>query len=130
MKSTLNTVLNISKIIVVLDILIVIFLFLTSSFSIEFLYGLVFGSIISILNLRLLSLTIEKAVTMSPGSAQGYVFSRYIIRLILSAIVLVVSFKAPYINPLATIIGLLMPKISIIFANLFGIDKIFRGKEA
>jgi hypothetical protein len=122
--------LNISKVVIILDILIIIFAFLTHIFSIELLYGLMFGSIFSILNLRLLSLTLEKAITMSPGSAQGYVFSRYIIRMIITALVIIISLKAPYINLLGTIIGLLMPKISIITTNLFGIDKIFKGKEA
>ncbi|WFD10603.1 ATP synthase subunit I [Tepidibacter hydrothermalis] len=130
MKTTLDMFFNIVKVMIVVFVLIIIVAFLTGAFSKELLCGLAFGSIFSILNLRLLSLTLEKAVTMHPGNAQGYVLSRYIIRFILSAVVLAISFKAPYINAIGTIIGLLLPKITILIVNLFGIEKIIKGKEA
>ncbi|WP_099190049.1 ATP synthase subunit I [Tepidibacter mesophilus] len=130
MKSTLNMIVGIIKVMIAIFGLVVIVAFLTHTFSKELLCGLAFGSIFSILNLRLLSLTLEKAITMHPGNAQGYVLSRYMIRFILTAMVLAISFKAPYINAIGTIIGLLLPKISILIVNLFGIEKIIKGKEA
>lgn len=130
MKSTMEMIINIIKVMVIVFVFIVIVAFLTHTFSKELLCGLAFGSIFSILNLRLLSLTLEKAVTMNPGNAQGYVLSRYIIRLIITTFVLIISLKATYINIIGTIIGLLLPKISILIVNLFGIEKIIRGKEA
>ncbi|MEJ8553972.1 ATP synthase subunit I [Tepidibacter sp. Z1-5] len=130
MKTTLEMILSIVKVMIVVFILVVIVAFLTHTISKELLCGLAFGSIFSILNLRLLSLTLEKAVTMHPGNAQGYVLSRYIIRLIITALVLIISLKAIYINIIGTIIGLLLPKISILIVNLFGIEKIIKGKEA
>ncbi|MCT4507605.1 MAG: ATP synthase subunit I [Tepidibacter sp.] len=130
MKSTMEMILNIIKVMVIVFVFIVIVAFLTHTFSKELLCGLAFGSIFSILNLRLLSLTLEKAVTMNPGNAQGYVLSRYIVRLIITAFVLIISLKGTYINIIGTIIGLLLPKISILIVNLFGIEKIIRGKEA
>jgi hypothetical protein len=126
----MEMILNIIKVMVIVFVFIVIVAFLTHTFSKELLCGLAFGSIFSILNLRLLSLTLEKAVTMNPGNAQGYVLSRYIVRLIITAFVLIISLKGTYINIIGTIIGLLLPKISILIVNLFGIEKIIRGKEA
>ncbi|CAH2215011.1 ATP synthase subunit I [Tepidibacter aestuarii] len=130
MKSTIGMIFNIIKVMVVVFVLVVIVAFLTDMFSKELLCGLAFGSIFSILNLRLLSLALEKAVNMNPGKAQGYVLSRYIMRLIITALVLLISLKATYINIIGTIIGLLLPKISILIVNLFGIEKIIKGKEA
>lgn len=130
LKSTIGMIFNIIKVMVVVFVLVVIVAFLTDMFSKELLCGLAFGSIFSILNLRLLSLALEKAVNMNPGKAQGYVLSRYIMRLIITALVLLISLKATYINIIGTIIGLLLPKISILIVNLFGIEKIIKGKEA
>ncbi len=130
MKGTLDTIIKISKMVFILNILILVILFLSSKLSIEIFYGLMFGSIFSILNLRLLSLSLEKAVKMDPGKAQIYVSTRYFIRMILTGLVILISLRAPYINALGTIIGLFLPKCSIVLGNLFGIDKIFKGKEA
>jgi len=130
LKTTLEMIFNIVKVMIVVFIFIIIVAFLTHTFSKELLCGLAFGSIFSILNLRLLSLTLEKAVTMHPGNAPGYVLSRYMIRFMFAAMVLAISFKAPYINAIGTIIGLLLAKISILIVNLFGIEKIIKGKEA
>ena len=48
-----------------------------------FITGLLFGTIIALLNFRLLSLTLEKAVYMRPEKAQIYATSRYFIRFLL-----------------------------------------------
>lgn len=95
--------------------------------------GLVFGTVVSLLNFRLLYLTINRAVTMAPGKAQKYTTSRYMIRYFLTAAVIVVSLKSSDINPLGTVIGLLMIKAVILKQNLFNdatyFKNIFSGKE-
>lgn len=95
--------------------------------------GLVFGTLISMLNFRALALTLEKAVTMDPRRAQIYASSRYFIRFMTTGIVLFISIKANYLNVLGTIIGLFLIKIVILATNLFNdisyFKKIFIRKE-
>ncbi len=95
--------------------------------------GLIFGTLISLLNFRLLYLTINRAVTMAPGKAQKFTTMRYMIRYFLTAIVILVSLRSPDINTLGTVIGLLMIKLVILRQNLFNdttyFKNIFSGKE-
>lgn len=95
--------------------------------------GFAFGGLIGILNFMQLARTMEKAVRMNPGRAQGYASVNYFIRFATMGLVILVSLKADYINAMASIIGLLMIKFIIIFTNLFN-DKeyyknIFKRKE-
>ena len=101
--------------------------------AMPYLTGILFGALISLLNFRLLYLTLDRAVTMSPGKAQKYVTFRYMIRYALTAAVLLVSLKSTDINALGTVIGLLMIKLVILKQNLFNdptyFKNIFKGKE-
>lgn len=98
-----------------------------------FLLGLLFGTLISMLNFRALALTLEKAVTMPPAKAQVYASSRYFIRFMTNGIVIFVSIKADYLNVLGTIIGLIIIKVVVLATNLFNdrsfFKKIFLRKE-
>lgn len=87
-------------------------------------YGLVFGTLISMLNFRSLAMTLEKAVTMPPAQAQVYAGSRYFIRFLTNGVVLFVSIKGNHINVVGTIIGLFLIKLVIMGTNLFS-DKLF-----
>jgi len=95
--------------------------------------GLIFGTMISLLNFRLLYLTINRAVTMAPGKAQKFTTMRYMIRYFLTAVVILVSLRSPDINTLGTVIGLLTIKLVILRQNLFNdstyFKNIFSGKE-
>ena len=51
----------------IFDVVAVILLMVISQFSIPMLMGIIFGSIIAVLNFRLLALTLEKAVNLPPG---------------------------------------------------------------
>lgn len=89
-----------------------------------FILGLLFGSIIAVLNMRLLYLTLNKAVTMSMRRAQIFTVSRYILRYIIIGIVVYASLTADHLHPLGTIIGLLLIKPVILLSQLFE-DKAF-----
>ncbi|SDY63444.1 ATP synthase subunit I [Tindallia californiensis] len=95
--------------------------------------GLLFGTLISLLNFRLLYLTLNRAVTMAPAKAQKYTTFRYLIRYLLTAVVLVVSLRSPNIHTLGTVIGLLMIKMVVLQQSLFNDSKYFKniisGKE-
>ncbi|QZY55520.1 ATP synthase subunit I [Crassaminicella profunda] len=95
--------------------------------------GLIFGTLINMLNFRALALTLERAVHMVPRQAQLYTSSRYFIRYITSAVVIFVGIKADYLNVIGVIIGLVMIKIIILVTNLFNdisfYKRIFIRKE-
>ena len=86
--------------------------------------GLVFGSIISILSLKLMDNTISKAVKMSPSKATGYTIAHYFARYIIYFVVLVVAALADYLNLLSTVGGLFTAKFVIILSSIF--DKNFQ----
>ncbi|KXG76257.1 ATP synthase subunit I [Thermotalea metallivorans] len=98
-----------------------------------FIYALVFGTLIGILNFRNLALTLEKAVTMDPAAAQIYASSKYFIRFFINAVVIFVSIKADYLNVLGTVIGLFLIKFAIVATSLFNKSALFKrnteGKE-
>ena len=87
--------------------------------------GVVFGSIICILNFRLLALTIEKSVDLTPGKAQPYTPSRYLVRMFIVAVVVFVSVKNPNINVIGTVLGLISTQI-VIFVKKLLISKTTR----
>lgn len=85
--------------------------------------GLIFGTLISILNFKLLDNTISRAVTMPPNRATSYTVAHYFARYIIYFIVLLVAAKADYLNLIATIGGLFTVKFVILASNIF--DKNF-----
>ncbi|MCI6458633.1 MAG: ATP synthase subunit I [Clostridiales bacterium] len=93
--------------------------------TIHIMLGVVFGSVIAILNFRLLALTMEKAVDMSPGKAQAYTSMRYLVRMFIVAVVIFVSVKNPNINVIGTVLGLISTQI-VIFIKKLLISKIQR----
>lgn len=84
--------------------------------------GLIFGTLISILNFKLLDNTITKAVNMPPNRATSYTIAHYFARYIIYFIVLIVAAKADYINLLSTILGLFIVKFVILGSNIFDND--------
>lgn len=101
--------------------------FIISKEPIHIILGVVFGSIIAILNFRLLALTMEKAVDLSPGKAQAYTSIRYLVRMFIVAVVVFVSVKNPNINVIGTVLGLISTQI-VIFIKKLIISK-FTRKE-
>ena len=119
---------NVTKDVIVFDLIVLAILLVTSTFNKSMLLGLLFGTIIAVLNFRLLALTIEKSVSMPQSKAQVYSASRYILRMIIVGVVLLVSAKAPHIDIIGVAIGLVSPKFVILARKLL-IDKLKR-KEA
>ncbi|OYT16387.1 MAG: hypothetical protein B7C24_08110 [Bacteroidetes bacterium 4572_77] len=93
----------------------------------KFFIGLLFGTLISILNFIELSKTIERAVTMPPAKAQVYSTIRYFIRYFIMGVVLFVSLKADYINVMGTVIGLLLIKLVVLTTNLLNDKEYYKN---
>ena len=118
---------KLTKGIIVYDLLILLALAITFNLNKQMVLGLVFGTLIAILNLKLLALTINKAVSMPSTKAQIYSSSQYLIRMVIMAVVLFVSAKAPHLI-VGTAMGLLSTKFVILTQKLL-IEKVKR-KEA
>lgn len=120
-----NEVNKITKGIVIYAIIVALISSLILGETIPTIMGVVFGSIISILNFRLLAISMEKAVELSSGKAQVYTSSRYLIRMFIVAVTVFVSVKNPSINVVGTILGLLSTQM-VIFVNKLFVTKITR----
>ena len=118
---------EVNKGIVIIDLIAAILMIFLSKSPKEMIIGLLFGSIIAILNFRLLAISLQKSVTYPPAKAQIYSTIRYTIRMIIVGVVLFVSAKSPHINIIGTTIGLLSTKFSILGKTV--VDKLKR-KEA
>lgn len=123
-----NEINNVIKGVVVFDAIVLMLLGITSNLNKGMILGLIFGTIIAILNFRLLAITVEKVVTMPRNKAQIYSSIRYILRMTIVGVVLLVSAKAPHLNIIGVAIGLVSPKFVILARKLL-IDKLKR-KEA
>lgn len=73
--------------------------------------GIVFGLVFSLLKLKLMQNTIAKAIAMPEGKAQKYANVQYMIRYILTGVVLVIAALEPSINLLGVFFGLLSMKV-------------------
>jgi len=72
--------------------------------------GILFGLLFSLLKLGLMHVTFHKAVKMSEARAKVYATTHYVIRYILTGIVLLVAALEPSINLLGVILGLISMK--------------------
>jgi hypothetical protein len=81
--------------------------------------GIVFGSVFALLNFYELGLTIEKSVKMAPGKASQYASLKYFFRFALTAVVMLVAIRAPYIHVLGTAFGLLSIKLVVYAMSFF-----------
>ena len=69
---------DVNKGILIIDLIVAILIVFLSNSPKEMLTGLLFGSIIAMLNFRLLAISLQKSVTYPPTKAQIYSTSRYI----------------------------------------------------
>ena len=109
---------GIVKCVLVLDLIIIGILLATATFNKAAVLGLLLGSVFSIINFRLLAITIEKAVEMDPGRAQMYAGTRYMVRLLITGIIVLLALKAPYLNVITTLVGLFLSKIAALYVGI------------
>ncbi|SHF00181.1 ATP synthase subunit I [Alkalibacter saccharofermentans] len=127
MQKTNRFDLNFNQIVkwtIIAGVILGVAMLLLSNDGSRMLLGLVFGLVFSILNFRLLHLTIKKSLEMHPARAQSYVTSRYFLRYFLAGAVLYVAISNEAMHVLGTITGLLMIKFVILASNVIsGIKK-------
>lgn len=124
-----NTTQKIIKRIFILNLILIGIILILVPSPKKYILGLIFGSIINILNFRLMSLSFSKSVKMPQHKVMPYVTANYMIRYIIYGIVLTISVVADYLSLLTVIIGFFMVKAVIISDTFF--DIIFKkGKES
>jgi len=85
----------------------------------NFIKGIVFGTLITILKLKLLHNSLNKAVTMSPKKAHKYMIINYFIRYFITAIVLFSAAITSKYMLFGVSIALISPKFAIYLPNRF-----------
>lgn len=118
----------VTKGVLIFDLIILAILLMLSVLNMKTFSGVVFGTIIAILNIILLAKSIEKSVTMPVNKAQIYTTSTYLLRMLIVAVVLIVSVKASHLSVIGVVIGLISPKF-VILVKPFIMNKLDR-KEA
>lgn len=118
----------VTKGVLIFDLIILAILLMLSVLNMKTFSGIVFGTIIAILNIILLAKSIEKSVAMPVNKAQIYTTSTYLLRMLIVAVVLVVSVKASHLSVIGVVIGLISPKF-VILVKPFIMNKLDR-KEA
>lgn len=80
--------------------------------KLDFTLGIIFGLVFAILKLMLMKNTIRKAITMTEAKAQKYANGQYMIRYILTGVVLVVAALLSTTFLLGTFLGLMSMKVA------------------
>lgn len=114
-----DIIIKILKRVIIISFFIIGFSFIIFSKPYPIIMGYIFGVLISMLSFKLLDMTINRAIKMSPAKASGYSMFHYFLRFFIYFIVLTVSAIADYLNFPATVIGLLMVKFVIFISTIF-----------
>ncbi|MGL4343988.1 MAG: ATP synthase subunit I [Cellulosilyticaceae bacterium] len=73
--------------------------------------GILVGLVIAVLKLRVMEVTFKKAVAMAENKAKSYTQKHYMLRYLLTGLILVVAILTPGINTVGVFVGLLSMKI-------------------
>ena len=114
MDATLRETIKIFKGIVVLDVIFIAIIYILGKFDIPMLQGILIGSVYALLNFRLIAVSLNRAVQMSPGRAQIFASISYTGRLALTAAIILAAIKVDYINAFGVIVPMFFPKIIIV----------------
>lgn len=127
----MNDLIKLQYRIIFYDVIVLLVLILLSFFFINdpmpWVKGYIFGGLIGILNFILLGNTMYKASMMHPAKAQRYASMHYFIRLLITALVIIIALKADYLNTISVVIGLLLIKQVIFFSQVFNDKKYFKS---
>jgi hypothetical protein len=85
--------------------------------SISFVTGVLVGGAYGVLNFKLLEYTLGKALKMPPAKAQTYIQTRYILRYILTGVVIYIAIIFPAVDVIGLILGLIANKLSVLFCK-------------
>ena len=127
MNEVRQTVFTTTRFVVIVNALTIgaVTLFMPS--PLPYILGIVFGSLIGILNFYELAITLEKSVKMAPAKANRFATIKYMVRFMLTAVVLFIAIRSPQLHVLGAVFGLLSIKFVVYTMNLLS-DKEFYKK--
>ncbi len=102
---------------------VVLILFFALGYNYTLITGAVYGNIITVLNFYLLGKTAQKAIRMTPKSAQGYMNAMYCVRYLGLFAAMTIAALVPFIELLTAVIPLLFVKIAITIRAIREKDK-------
>ena len=73
--------------------------------------GVLLGGGFTVVRLIMMQQSVERSVRMDPEKAGRYARSQYIVRYLLSAVVLVIAAVAPWISPVSTVLAMISLKL-------------------
>lgn len=88
-----------------------------------FALGIFFGAAIGTLNFYELAITLSKSVKMSPAKATQYASLKYFMRFLITAVVIVIALRSPYLDIIGTAFGLVSIKFVVFAMNLLNKKK-------
>lgn len=95
-------------------------------FSLNVLFGALFGAVVSVLNFLALTVTVSRAADRAeggdPGKAKAAVQGSSVLRLIVLAAVYIVVLKTTTLDPLAAVLPLVFVQLSIYITEFFRKD--------
>jgi hypothetical protein len=116
---TKNTEYKIFRRVIILTLIIIGIILLAIPNPKDDILGLIFGTIINLLNFRLMSLSLAKAMKMPQAKIMPYVVGSYMARYIIYGIVLAIAALADYLNFYTVVLGFFMVKIVIMSDTFF-----------
>lgn len=112
---------------------IVCLLFMVFGFAatepLKFVLGVFIGGVWSILNFKVLQLLCEKAIKMPSGKVPGYLQTRYMLKFLVTGVIIYLAIINPWSNIIGVLLGLLATKVSIYVLQFFQ-KRTFLHKEA
>lgn len=108
----------------IIDLLIAFFVYslitiIFKAFRYTIILGFVVGGMFSILNFILLSSIVSKAVINKTPKVKSYMIIHYLIRFMLTGILLYIAIKSSHIDFVAVVISLLIPRVAITIYELY-----------
>jgi len=112
---------------------IVCLLFMVFGFAgtepLKFVLGVFIGGVYSILNFKVLQLLCEKAIKMPSGKVTGYLQIRYMLKFLVTGVIIYIAIINPWSNIIGVLLGLFATKVSIYVIQFFS-KKDVSEKEA
>lgn len=91
-------------------------------FEFSVLFGFLVGLLVSLINFNLLYISLNKAVQYDDSFKAGaYAFIHYLIRYSFWFIILYISFMRDDVSLIATVLGMMSVKLTIVVGNIFNL---------
>ncbi len=97
----------------------VLIIYLFSGWRWALLWGMLLGNIYSVFNFLLLGIAVDKAVHKRPSRAQAYMVTMFLLRYLLTAVLITVSLVTDLFHPAAVIIPIFFPKLALTLQGIF-----------